>query len=334
MGANLTLAGGFADTDRVRIAITGIGGHLGTGVALELDQRPDVEVMGIDIDPPRRFLRNAEFHRVQPQDRRRIRKLLREFQPDAIIHLGVYEPHARSNPQASHDRSLFVTEAILEAAAELPDLASIVVRSGLEVYGRHRNTPMCPDESCEIRPTTRYGRTLAAVEELCRDFERRSDVPVALIRFAPIVGPHIPSPIGRYLRLPVVPVGILPDQPFSLLHSDDVAAFVLAAMDQRAAGPFNAVATGAITGSQAARMGGHLPIPTVGPGWVIARAITGLLGSPLPEHGLELLTRGRTADPTRAREILGVEASFTTTEVIKDLHEWAPVSYLEPNRAA
>lgn len=318
----------------MRIAITGIGGHLGTGVALELDQRPDVEVMGIDIDPPRRFLRNAEFHRVQPQDRRRARKLIVDFEPDVIIHLGVYEPHARSNPSASHERSMFVTEAMLDAAGDLPNLEGIVVRSGLEVYGRHRSTALCPDESCEIRPTTRYGRTLAAVEELCRDFERRNDVPVALIRFAPIVGPHIPSPIGRYLRLPVVPVGMLPDQPFSLLHSDDVAPFVLAAMDQRASGPFNAVAKGAITGSQAVRMGGHLPVPTIGPGWVVARAITGMLGSPLPEHGLELLTRGRTADPTHTSTSLGVEASYTTAEVIKDLHEWAPVSYLEPNRAA
>ncbi len=290
--------------------------------------------MGIDIDPPRRFLRNADFHRVQPENRRRARQLLVDFEPDTIIHLGVYEPHARSNPQASHDRSLMVTEAILDAAADLPNLENIVARSGLEVYGRHRNSPMCPDETCEIRPTTRYGRTLAAVEELCRDFERRSDVPVALIRFAPIVGPHVPSPIGRYLRLPVVPIGVLPDQPFSLLHSDDVATFVVAAMDQKASGPFNAVAKGAITGSQAARMGGNIPIPTIGPGWVVARAITGLLGSPLPEHGLELLTRGRTADPTRTTEVLGVEASFTTAEVIKDLHEWAPVSYLEPNRAA
>ena len=311
-----------------------MGGHLGTGVALELDQRPDVEVMGIDIDPPRRFLRNATYHRVQPEDRRRAKQLLLEFAPDAIIHLGVYEPHARSNPQASHDRSILVTEAILEAAAELPHLASIVVRSGLEVYGRHRRSQLRPDETCEIRPTTRYGKTLAAVEELCRDFERRSDVPIALIRFAPIVGPHIPSPIGRYLRLPIVPVGVLPDQPFSLLHSDDVSDFVLAAMDQQASGPFNAVADGAVTGSQAARMGGHLPVPTVGPGWVVARAITGVLGSPLPEHGLELLTRGRTADPSLARETLGVQASYTTAEVIKDLHEWAPVSYLEPNQAA
>ncbi len=311
-----------------------MGGHLGTGVALELDSRPDVEVMGIDLDPPRRFLRNAKFHRVQPEDRRSTQRLLREFEPDAIIHLGVYEPHARSNPHASHDRSVFVTEAVLEAASKLPDLSCIVVRSGLEVYGRHRGSAMCPDESSEIRPTTRYGRTLAKVEELCRDFERRSDVPVSLIRFAPIVGPHIPSPIGRYLRLPVVPVGMLPDQPFSLLHSDDVPRFVLAAMDLCASGPFNAVAEGAITGSQAARMGGKLPVPTLGPGWILARAITGLLGSPLPEHGLELLTRGRTADSTHTTATLGVTAEYTTSEVIKDLHEWAPVSYLEPNRAA
>ena len=310
-----------------------MGGHLGTGVALELQGKPDVELMGIDIDPPRRFLRNTEFHRVQPADQRSITRLLRDFDPHAILHLGVYEPHARSSPSASHQRSIDVTTAMLEAAVDCPSLGSIVARSGLEVYGRYRGSPLCPDETAEIRPTTRFGQTLADVEELCRDFERRHDVPVALLRFAPIVGPHIPSPIGRYLRLPVVPVGILPDAPFSLLHTDDVPRFVLAALEHRASGPFNAVGTDAVTGSQAVRMGGKVPLPVVGPGWIVSRAITGVLGSPLPEHGLELLTRGRTGDPRRAREVLGVSAEYSTIDVIKDLHEWAPVAYLNTDRA-
>ncbi len=288
----------------------------------------------MDIDPPRRLMRHVDFHRVMPADRRTITSLIRNFDPHAIVHLGVYEPHARSNPSASDERSLWVTMAMLEAAAKCPSLETIVVRSGLEVYGRHRGTPMRPDETCEVRPTSRYGKTLASVEELCRDFERRSDIPTALIRFAPIVGPHIPSPIGRYLRLPIVPVGLAPNPPFSLLHTADVPTFVLAAMDQRASGPFNAVARGAVTGAQAARLGGKLAIPIAGPGWIIARAITGLLGSPLPEHGLELLTRGRTGDPSLALEKLGVSADYDTVDVIKDLYEWAPVSYLEPNRAA
>lgn len=314
--------------------MTGIGGHLGTGVALELDRRPGVVVLGMDLDPPRRLMRNVEFHRVMPADRRATTNLIRNFDPHVIVHLGVYEPHARSNPSASDERSKWVTLAMLEAAADCPSLEGIVVRSGLEVYGRQRGAPMRPDETCEIRPTSRYGKTLACVEELCRDFERRHDVPTALIRFAPIVGPHIPSPIGRYLRLPIVPVGISPNPPFSLLHTADVPRFVLAAMDQRASGPFNAVAAGAVTGAQAARLGGKLAIPIAGPGWILARAITGLVGSPLPEHGLELLTRGRTGDPSLTLEKLGVSADYDTVDVIKDLYEWAPVSYLEPNRAA
>ena len=48
----------------------------------------------------------------------------------------------------------------------------------------------------------------------------------------------------------------------------------------------------------------------------------------MPDHLLELLSRGRTADGGRAREVLGVEPAHSTTEVIKALYDWAPVTPL------
>ena len=47
----------------VRALVTGLGGELGTRVALLLEARPEVEaVSGLDIEPPRRYLERTDFH--------------------------------------------------------------------------------------------------------------------------------------------------------------------------------------------------------------------------------------------------------------------------------
>ncbi len=309
-----------------------MGGHLGTAVALLLDQLDDVEIFGIDLEPPRRHLENATFRLVAPEDDLRIRSFIAEANPTHLIHLGIYEPHARSSPAASELRSATITHSVFNAALACDSVANVVVRSGLEVYGRRRGAPLRPDEDCALDPTSRFGRTLQEVELSALAYEQESGVPVTRLRFAPIVGPHLPSPIGRYLRLPVVPVGTIPDHPFSLLHIDDMAAAVLRALARPYSGPLNIVGAGAVTGSQAARLGGRLPLPVAGPLWALARTITGLMGSPLPEHGLELLTRGRTADGSRASEALGYAPRYSTLAVVKELYEWASVSYMPADR--
>lgn len=317
-----------------RVFITGLGGHLGTSVAMNLDRRSGVKVLGADIDPPRRHLRNAEFHRVPPEDSERLNKLITGFDPTHIVHMGIYEPHARSRPGDAHARSLSATEAVFRAAADCPSLERVVARSGIEVYGRRRGSPLGPDEDSAVDPTSPFGQTLRDVEEISRSFERDTGVATTQLRFAPIVGPHIPSPLGRYLRMLVVPVAVQPDLPFCLLHIDDMTAATVAALQTDCSGPLNIVAPGAVSGSQAVRLGGRIPAPVIGPGWVLSRALTGLVGSPLPQHGMELLTRGRTADGSRAQRLLDWAPRYTTPEVVKDLYQWASVTYLEVGEAA
>ena len=76
-----------------------MGGGIGTRVTnlLEADERID-DILGVDIDPPRRRLYRAEFRRVDPRDRRKLVKIVRDFEPTAVVHLGVYEPNARCGP--------------------------------------------------------------------------------------------------------------------------------------------------------------------------------------------------------------------------------------------
>ena len=61
-----------------RVLITGMGGELGTRVAQLIEQRSWAgEVVGVDFVPPRRRLRRAEFHRIDPRDRDRLARVRR-----------------------------------------------------------------------------------------------------------------------------------------------------------------------------------------------------------------------------------------------------------------
>ncbi|HEU5149186.1 MAG TPA: NAD-dependent epimerase/dehydratase family protein [Iamia sp.] len=314
----------------MRVLLTGMGGELGTRVTNLLEADEQVEaIVGVDIDPPRGRIPEARFHRVDPRDRARTVAVVRDLEPTAVVHLGVYEPSARVPARTAATLSEASALVALGAAAQCVSLDRIVVRSGIEVYGRPRGGPQRPDETVHPRPTTPWGRTLARVEEVAAQAAVAADVPVTILRLAPVVGPHIPSPLGRYLRLPAVPVSAVADPPFSLLHQEDAAAAVVRALHAGVDGTVNVVGPGAVTPFQAVRLGGRIPIPTLGLGWLAARAGCELVGAPLPAHVIELLTRGRGADGARGAEVLGRAPVRSTVDVVHDLYEWAEIVHLD-----
>ncbi|MFN8038778.1 MAG: NAD-dependent epimerase/dehydratase family protein [Acidimicrobiales bacterium] len=319
----------------MRVLITGMGGELGTRVANLLERDDDVAaILGIDIDPPRRRLLRAEFHRVDPRNAERTRDLVLGFDPTAVVHLGVYEPFARSSPTSAIERTGAGSIAVFDALAEGGALDRVVVRSGIEVYGRRRGAPACPDEEVVPDPSTPFGHLLAYVERLGRELGARTDVPVTALRLAPLVGPHFPSPLGRLLRLPAVPCAALGDRPFSVLHQEDAAAAIVAALHRPHDGPLNVVGPGAVTARQAARLGGRLPVPLLGPSWRPARLLSELVGAPVPEHCRELLVRGCTADGSAVGAVLGTAPRRSTRNVIEHLYEWGDVTYLHVGEVA
>jgi UDP-glucose 4-epimerase len=174
---------------------------------------------------------------------------------------------------------------------------------------------------------------LAGIEYTAGTIGTRIGVAVGALRLAPVIGPHVPSPLGRYLRMQAVPFSALADPPFAVVQEIDVAAAFVAAARTRLAEPINFVAPGAITAFQAIRRGHRLPVPMLGPDWVIARGFSYVAGAPIPDHVLELMHRGRLADGGRALEVLGVAPTNSTSEVIDKLYSWPSVVHT-PARVA
>lgn len=313
-----------------RVLVSGMGGELGSLVAAHLEAEPWVErIVGIDVDPPRRRLRRAEFHRLAPDHREPIVELVTSFDPHVLVHIAVWEPDARASTALARRFTAEAATTFLGAAAEARSLEHVVVRSGIEVYGRGRHALTRPDETVAPHPTSEYGRMLVGLEQAAGRVGATLGIPVASIRLAPVLGPHVPSPLGRLLRQPAVPFSALADPAFSVVQDHDAAAAITAAARHRVDGPVNVVAPGAITGRQAIRRGKRLPLPLIGPEWGLTRRLSHLIGAPIPDHVLEVLHRGRLADGSSAAEALGITPQVTTAEVIDRLYAWPSIVRVE-----
>ena len=125
---------------------------------------------------------------------------------------------------------------------------------------------------------------VADLESAAYSVGERAGVAVNALRLAPVLGPHVPSPLGRVLRQPVVPFSLLADAPFAveIIVGVIVPLLLLARASQRANRQVLAGSLWAISTMQAIRRGRRLPLPLVGPEWRIARQISYLLGAPVP----------------------------------------------------
>lgn len=306
----------------MRVLITGVGGELGYQVASRLERDSQVEALaGMDLWRPRRRVKSMQVFMVDPAERRHVLRAIRSFEPTAIVHLGSWEPDARVGPRTAAERTSAGAIAVLGAAGDLPGLDRLVVRSDIAVYGRARGSVTVPDEEVPPVPTTPWGRSLLAVERMAAAAGESGGLPVTRLRFAPLVGQRFPSPLGRFLRLPVVPFSALADPAFSVLEVGDAADAVVAALRAPMDGPVNVVGPGAVTVSQAARIGRRVPLPIIGFEWSLLQRLASVARVSVPDHVVELMHRGRTADGALAQSALGVSPA-RTPDVIRAVYGW------------
>jgi UDP-glucose 4-epimerase len=317
--------------------MTGMGGELASLTASLLEREPGARrLAGFDLDPPRRRLRTPIFELIDPLDQARICEFVAQFDPHVVVHLGVYEPGARAGDQDAERWSAAVIDAVVTGVGR--SLEHLVIRSGVTVYGQAAREGARPNEDVEPAPNTHFGRILSRVETQARLLGVARRIPVGVVRLAPVLGPHVPSPLGRLLRLPAVPVPMWSRAQFSVISDHDAAAALVAAVTRGVDGPVNVAAPGSITALGALRRGRRLPIPLVGPQWYVARPIARLAGAPVPEHVVELLQHGRLVDTDRLVERLGnrlaPDALTSTPGVIEELYSWPAILRHVPSEAA
>ncbi len=292
---------------------------LGTGVARVLERNPEVDaISGIDLEPPRRWMRRADFHFARPGDQDRIVAIAKDFEPTVIVHAWVFEPRSRSSPGQARARTVAGTESLLAAAAATGTVKHMVVRSSASVYGAGVQRSRVAGVNTSARPTTNFGHMSTRVEDRCITVGRSLDSTVAIARLGSVMASHLPNPLGRFLSLPIVPVPITAHR-FGLVHLVDASIAMAALATSGRVGIANVMAPDPVTPSEAIRIGNRVPLPVIPAAFRLGRHLAEIPGTPLPEHLVGLLTRGQLIAPCDLSDI-GFTYSRSTRDALRDLY--------------
>lgn len=298
------------------VLINGIGSALGAQVARQLSAHDGVTVLGLARCEPSAPVGCAEWL-VAHLSGLQLIELLRAEHVDTLIHLDFAGADAPAEGrEAAVQQNVLGTMEVLGACIAA-GVSHVVVRSHVGIYGANPKNPIMLSES---RPAARGGlsgllRDLAEVEHFLAEFTvRHPEISVAILRFAPIVGGW--SPLLEYFAQPSPRTLIGFDPSMQLLHIDDAAnAIVLAALSP-CAGAFNLAADDAVCISQAIRLSGQQPVPTI-------EALIGLSASmgdrtklrPWP-FDISFLRHSCVVDTRRVKDVLGWSPTHSAVDSI------------------
>src|SRR3954454_22559288 len=316
---------------RVRIAVTGASGNVGSALLRRLVDTGEHEVVGVARRLPTEGhpFQDVQWVAADLTDPTGGAALHQAFLgADAVVHLAW-------GFQPSHDLAYLEalgvggTRRVLEAvaSAEVPHLVHM---SSVGAYSPKRDDEPV-DESWPTGgvPSSPYSRHKSTAERLLDAHE--SAYPVRLLtRLRPgVVGQRrAGSALLRYAVPAIVPaavlghVGVLPldrRMMIPMVHADDVADAIVRVLDARAPGAFNlasdpAVTSAALAGVLGARLV-HVPSSVVRPG--VSLSWHARL-QPVDPGWLDLAFAVPLLDTTRARRELGWEPTKDALSVLDE----------------
>jgi nucleoside-diphosphate-sugar epimerase len=264
----------------VTVAVTGATGDLGRPLLRALDRSRDVgRVVAMarrPYDPAADGLRKVRFRRGDVTERADVDALVAGA--DVVVHLAfviVAGSEASQHVNLTGSRNVF--RAAVEAGAK-----RLVYASSVAAYGFHEDNPSPLTEDVPTRGSERhpYSHHKAEVEALLR--EQTAGQPIDTYVFRPCIvagrdalmlieeipyvrlGHKLPGAIRALFDSVPILKPVLPDPgiPFQLVHHDDVATALRAAvLGKGPAGVYNLAASGEVTMSDLADALGWYSIP-------------------------------------------------------------------------
>jgi UDP-glucose 4-epimerase len=267
--------------DALTVAVTGPTGDIGKPLVRALERsRAIARVIGMarrPFDPAEHGWRRTEYRRGDVLDRGAVEALVAEA--DVVVHLafvimGGRDETRRVNLEGSRN--------VFEAAVRAPRVRRLVYASSVAAYGFHEDAPQPLTEESPPRGTESfyYSAQKAELEGLLSELLKGSRTDAYVFRPSIVAGPeslllveNIPY-VSLAGRLPaavralfdVVPAvkPVIPDPgvEFQLVHADDVATAMRAAVQGRGEpGAYNLAGDGRLTMSDLADALGWYALP-------------------------------------------------------------------------
>jgi UDP-glucose 4-epimerase len=322
-------------TKRV-VLVTGVSHDLGARFARSLATSKDVEVVGLDVIPPRHDLGAADFVRADIRNPV-IAKVIATRGVDTVVHLAmVATPDSAGGRSSMKEINVIGTMQLLAACQRAESFRKLVVQSSISVYGASPRDPVkfTEDMSARAQPRTGFGKDSLEIESYVRGLaRRRPDVVVTTLRLANLMGAGVDSHVTRYLSLPVVPRVMGFDARLQFLHPSDAVDALLLVTRRDVPGTFNVAAPDVVTLSQALRKMGR---PTVGVPKAAAPLVATLIRQAhlvdFSADQIDALTYGRGMDTSRFTSQTGFVPRFTSLAALQEFVGISELGLLSPER--
>jgi UDP-glucose 4-epimerase len=318
------------------VLVTGVSRDLGGRFVRLLAADERLEVVGLDVVPPRHDLGKAEFVRADIRNPV-IAKVIAARGVDTVVHLAVVAtPVSAGGRSSMKEINVIGTMQLLAACQRAETVQKLVVQSSISVYGASPRDPakFTEDMSPRAQPRTGFGKDAVEIEGYVRGLaRRRPDVVVTTLRLANLMGATVDSHVTRYLSLPVVPRAMGFDARLQFLHpSDAIAALRLVTSDD-VPGTFNVAAPDVVTLSQALRKMGR---PSIGVPKATAPLVATLVRRAqlvdFSADQIDALTYGRAMDTSRFTSQTGFVPRFTSLAALEDFVAVSKLGMLNPER--
>jgi UDP-glucose 4-epimerase len=307
----------------ITVAVTGPTGDIGRALLRELDADAAVErVLGMarrEFDPASMGLTKTEYRQGDVLDRGAVDALVEEA--DVLVHLAFIILGGREETRAIN---LEGSRNVFEAAR---GVRRLVYTSSVAAYGFHADNPQPLTEDIPTRGTDAhyYSAQKAELEETLRDALEGADVETYVFRPCIVAGGDALALVEAFPKLlrrvplarPVLPN---PGTPFQLVHTEDVATALAAAV--RGDGPpgvYNLAGDGTIDAGDLARAFGWLSVPVPRAGVSLtAEAVDILPFMPPSASWINALRVPVVMDTAHARTALHWEPMYDTRAVLED----------------
>ncbi len=329
---------------KLTVAVTGPTGEIGQAVLAALDGSPEVSrILGMarrPFDPAKRGLGKVFYRRGDVLDVNAVTALVEDA--DVVVHLAFIIMGSEKESRAVNlagSRNVF--DATVQTGAK-----RLIYASSVAAYGFHTDNPQPLTEETPARGTDShyYSAQKAEVEALLADalYGSKTDAYVfrpCIVggRDAPLLidslpytqlSERLPGPVQRLLASVPIVRPVLPDPgvPFQLVHHDDVAAAMRAAVLGRGApGVYNLAGPGQLTVSQLAEELGWYSIPVPGLAVdAVAELIARLGFLPAQAQWIAAFREPVIMSAAKARRELGWRPKHNALQTLREMVAAAP----------
>jgi UDP-glucose 4-epimerase len=321
------------------VAVTGPTGDIGRSLLRALERAPEVgrvtAMARRPFDPAAEGLGKTQYRQGDVLDRDAVTELVADA--DVVVHLAfVILGDAQETSSVNLRGSRNVFGATIDRGT-----TRLVYASSVAAYGFHADNPERLTEDLPPRGTRRhyYSAQKAELEEALQELLAGGETDAYVFRPCIVAGPdalalvqsipylqlseRLPAAVMRALELMPALKPVIPDPgvPFQLVHHDDVADALCAAVVGRGEpGIYNLAGEGTLTMADLARALDwySIPVPDLALG-AAAELVARLPFVPAEAQWIESLRRPVLMETDKARDVLGWRPQHDAAETLQGM---------------